>query len=124
MKTFIFLLFVVVSIVFIESIFGQPKSDYVVLWNKDVNVSKYLVFIDEGLSIVDSMDYLSPDVTSFKVGETSDTSFVISLYNDGNEVIAGVVGVNVSGFYSPMGVSAILRKEEVLEKPKVIFKVQ
>ena len=49
------------------------------------------------------MDYLSPDVTALKVGESDTPIFIVNLDNDGAEYKVGVVAENLAGFYGGMG---------------------
>ena len=127
MKVFKSLLLIMV-IVFSSILCSQQRSDYEITWNSVNGASKYGVFLEErntssGFNLVEDMDYLSPNVSAYKLAEITDTIFVVNLLNDGKYVVAGVVAISPSGYYSPMSVSQITRKGQAPAKPAgVIFR--
>jgi hypothetical protein len=96
-----------VVIVFTMSCNGQPKNEYQIYSGLVAGATKYHFFMEKKsqtpYSLVEGMDYLSPNVTQFKVGEASIPIFDITLVNDGAEYTVGVVAENISGYYSGMG---------------------
>lgn len=102
---------------------AQVQSDYLISFNEHPQAVKYLVFIEQRtdslFQLKDSIDYLEPvNLTSLKIAETTNPIPVtIRLTNDGKLLRAGVVVEDTAGFYSVMGVSAIMRKPVIPDKP-------
>lgn len=59
----------------------------------------------ESYHLVDDMDYLSPDVRNWKIGESVDPSLFVTLPDDGSEYASGIVAENGVGVYSAMDVN-------------------
>jgi len=87
----------------------QPKSDYEIYSNPITSATKYHFFLEKksatAYKLIQGMDYLSPNVTTLKVGEATTPAFTINLSNDGSEYTVGIVAENSAGFYSGMGVA-------------------
>lgn len=107
MKKF-FLYLTPLFFILIASCNAQPKSDYEIYSTPVIGASKYYFFLEKksaaSYKLVQGADYLSPDLTSLKIGEASSPSFTVSLPNDGSEYAVGIVAVNSAGFYSGLGV--------------------
>lgn len=102
-------LLVIVFLIVAGSCNGQPKTNYEITTTSVTGVTKYHYFLEKkpatgNYHLVQGMDYLAPDVTTYKVGESATNSFTVQLDNDGAEYRAGVVFENVAGFYGGMGV--------------------
>jgi len=91
----------------LTSVRCQPKDDYEIFSNQVTDATKYHFFLEKKSSgpyqLVEGMDYLSPDVTQFKVGESNISVFTVNLNNDGAEYKVGVVAEDAAGFYGGMG---------------------
>lgn len=131
MKKFVLTVFIAATLflsLFTGSCEAQPRNDYEITFTPVPGATSYDVFLEEkttntGFTLLDDMDYLSPNVTTLRVGTITTTSFTINLPNDGKYVVAGVVSKDAAGFYSPMGVSAVTRKGVAPSKPGgVIFR--
>ncbi len=100
-------LFVLFASIFTISCKGQPKDDYEIYGESVTGATKYHFFLEKQSAnpyqLVQGMDYLSPDVTSLKVGESTTPVFTVNLDNDGEEYTVGIVAENVAGFYGGMG---------------------
>ena len=109
---------------------AQARSDYEITWTASADAVKYLVFLEErvtntGFTLLDNMDYLDPvSMLSLKLPvEPAVTNYTIKLSNDSRYVVAGVVAVDVVGYYSVMGVSSVVQKGKAPGKPgTVVFK--
>lgn len=102
------LITIIAVIGFVIACNAQPKSDYVISSNSVTNAVKYHFFLEKKTSspsLVQEMDYLSPDVTSLEIGTSTTPSYTINLSNDGSEYIVGVVAEDSAGYYSGMGVN-------------------
>jgi len=88
---------------------AQPKGDYEIYCNVIPIATKYHFFLEKKSAIIykliTGMDYLSPNVSTLKVGESATPTFTVNLINDGSEYTVGVVIQNSAGFYSGMGIS-------------------
>jgi len=127
-------MFLSMAIIFIALITfctpAQVRSDYDITWGASDGAVKYYVFLEEkvantGFQIVDNMDYLDPvNITTLKIGEATSLSYTVRLLNDARYVVAGVVAVDASGFYSVLGASAVTQKGTIPPKPgaPVLFK--
>ena len=103
-----FLVILVAMIAFLNvSCNGQPKDDYEIYSSPVQDATKYHFFLEKKSAnpyqLTEGMDYLSPDVTALKVGESNTPVFTINLNNDGEEYKVGVVAENLAGFYGGMG---------------------
>jgi len=102
---------------------AQAKSNYKISYTAVTDAVTYMIFAEEritntGFSLVDNIDYLDPtNLSAFKIGESTTLSFTIKLPNDSKFVVAGVVAVDVNGFYSAMGVSSVVQKGKSPGKP-------
>jgi len=86
---------------------GQPKDNYEIYSSVVPEAVKYHFFLEKESAnpyqLTQGMDYLSPDVTALKVGESNTPVFTVNLFNDGAEYKVGVVAEDLAGFYSGMG---------------------
>lgn len=86
---------------------AQPKTDYEIYGNTVTGASKYHFFLEKKTSapytLTQGQDYLLPNVTALKVGESTTPIFTVNLDNDGSEYRVGVVAENTAGYYSGMG---------------------
>lgn len=102
---------------------AQVQSDYLISFNEHPEAVKYLVFLEQRtdslFQLKDSIDYLEPvNLSSLKIAEmTNPVPVSLRLTNDGKLLRAGVVVEDTAGFYSVMGVSAILKKPVIPNKP-------
>ena len=102
---------------------AQVQSDYLISFNEHPEAVKYLVFLEQRtdslFQLKDSIDYLEPvNLSSLKIAEmTNPVPVSLRLTNDGKLLRAGVVVEDTAGFYSVMGVSAILKKPVIPDKP-------
>lgn len=107
-KTLTSLLFVIIMIMaFTQSCQCQPKDDYEIYSSPVQGATKYHFFLEKKSAnpyqLTEGMDYLSPDVTGLKVGESNTPIFTVNLNNDGEEYKVGVVAENLAGYYGGMG---------------------
>ena len=95
------------TLIFVINCNGQPKTDYEIATTSVSGVTKYHFFLEkkgtDAYSLTQGQDYLSPNVTSLKVGESASPIFTVNLNNDGAEYKVGVVYENAGGYYSGMG---------------------
>lgn len=114
------------SIILLGCSSAQVQSSYLITFENHPEATKYLVFleqrVDSSFQIQDSVDYLEPvNLSELKIAETTTATPVqITLKNDGKLMRAGVVVEDTAGFYSVMGVSAIIRKPVIPEKPSQV----
>lgn len=105
----ILLLVSIILLLFVVKCNGQPKSNYEIYSNPVTGAVKYHFFLEKksasAYKLVQGMDYLSPDVTTLKVGEATTPVFTVNLNNDGSEYTVGIVAENSVGYYSGMGVA-------------------
>lgn len=107
MKKFFVLLFMLLTVTVINCN-AQPRSDYEIVATSVSGASKYHFFLEKNIgstpsALTDSMDYLNPDVTYLKIGESSTPIFTVAnLLNDGSEYTVGVVAENAAGYYGGM----------------------
>lgn len=98
---------VLIALVFVVNCNGQPKNDYEIATTSVTGVAKYHFFLEKksasAYTLTQGQDYLSPNVTSLKVGESASPVFTVNLNNDGSEYKVGVVYENAGGYYSGMG---------------------
>lgn len=96
-------LFVAMVAIFTISCNGQPKDDYEIYGDEVVGATKYHFFLEKVSAnpseLADSADYLSPNVTHLKVGESNTPVFTVNLNNDGAEYKVAIVAENLAGFY-------------------------
>ena len=111
------------SIILLGCSSAQVQSDYLISFNQHPKAVKYLVFLEQRTDslfrLKDSIDYLEPiNLSSLKIAElTNSVPVSIKLNNDGKLLRAGVVVEDTAGFYSVMGVSVILKKPVIPDKP-------
>ena len=123
MKKFLIILITLIAIV---SCKAQLRSNYVINFNQHPSAAKYLVFLEErqtpiGFALQDSVDYLQPSLLDYKIAETtSATPVIVNLKNDGKYIRAGLVVEDSAGYYSVMGVSAVIQKGTIPSKPTLI----
>jgi hypothetical protein len=126
MKTNLLLSILIFSLVTIINCNGQPKSDYEIATPTVTGVTKYHFFIEKKSTspyhLTDNMDYLNPNVTTYKVGESAASEFTINLVNDNAEYIVGVVLENASGYYSGMTVATGMVGIVPFKPASVIFR--
>lgn len=97
------------TMIFVINCNGQPKNDYEIASNSVVGAAKYHFFLEKKATVLpyklqQGMDYLEPNVTVLKVGESTTPLFTIQdLDNDGSEYRVGVVAENSQGYYGGMG---------------------
>lgn len=120
------ILMIVITLIAVVSCKAQLRSNYVVNFNQHPQAAKYLVFLEErqtpiGFALQDSVDYLAPSLLDYKIAETtSATPVVVNLKNDGKYIRAGVVVEDSAGYYSVMGVSPVIQKGIIPNKPTLI----
>lgn len=90
-----------------QSCNAQPRSDYEIVTTSAPNIAKYHFFLEKkpasgNYLLTQDMDYLNPDVTALKIGQSTQPNFTINLANDGSEYKVGVVLEDTAGYYSGM----------------------
>ena len=106
---------------------AQPKSTYEANWTALTGVSNIYIFFWTGTDttqcpFTDNQDYLSPDISTFKVATLAGT---VTLYdmlldNSGKYIVVGAVSVDTSGFYSGLSKSYAFKLGTVPIKPGFI----
>ena len=87
--TFVVLFLAVLALGFFNECQGQPKYDYEIYSAPVPDAVKYHFFLEKNTGgtyqLTEGMDYLSPDVTALKVGESDTPIFTVNFDNDGAE---------------------------------------
>ena len=127
MKILMYLLSLIIAfVVFSSCTPAQPKSDYKLPWQTEVNSAQYYVFFEQGTSanpanyqLQQGMDWKNGTVGFFVDSvDAPITEYIMQdIDNDGKYIVFGVVGVTSDGLYGPMGVSAPFKKPTVPSAP-------
>jgi len=113
-------------ILFVVACNAQPKTDYEIATPAVAGVTQYHFFLEKKSAspykLAEDMDYLSPDVTTLKIGVSSSSVWTVNLSNDGAEYRVGVVLENASGYYSGMSVATGVVGTVPVKPASIIFR--
>ena len=113
-------------ILFVVACNAQPKTDYEIATPTIAGVTQYHFFLEKKSAspykLTEDMDYLSPDVTTLKLGVSSSSVWTINLPNDGSEYKVGVVLENSGGYYSGMSTAVGVVGTVPVKPASVIFR--
>lgn len=117
----------IIALIFISVIFyscnAQPRSNYEISTEQISGITKYHFFLEKKSTspyhLLEDMDYLNPDVTTYEIYSGANNYAIVNLENDGGEYTIGLVVENAAGYYSAMK-TAIVNVGTSPQKPAVI----